>query len=322
MKARSRELLDRAIAAMVAAIEIYNKPDFAYRGESFVMLAANAWELLLKAKWLAGNRNRLSSLYVRQGGGAKRQRYKKTRSGNPLTHSLMYLAAKLREEGKLDECAFRNLELLTELRDGAVHFYHGTAEFARRLQEIALAAVANFNAAAKEWFGEDLTRFNFYLLPLSFAPAAARDAKLVLNQGEKRFLRFAEKIVGGPADANPNYAVALNVELRFVRSRDSNAAPVRITNDPNAPALRLSEEQIRARYPLDYRALTAECKSRYADFKVDQKYHQLRKGLESDTRYAYLRRLDPDKPKPVKPFFGRAILDEFDKHYKRKMQRT
>ena len=28
MKARYRELLDRAIAAMVAAIDVYNKPDF------------------------------------------------------------------------------------------------------------------------------------------------------------------------------------------------------------------------------------------------------------------------------------------------------
>lgn len=31
MKARSKELLDRAVAATVAAIEIYNKPDFLYR---------------------------------------------------------------------------------------------------------------------------------------------------------------------------------------------------------------------------------------------------------------------------------------------------
>lgn len=54
MKARSKELLDRAVAATVAAIEIYNKPDFLYREEAFAVLAINGWELLLKAKWLAG----------------------------------------------------------------------------------------------------------------------------------------------------------------------------------------------------------------------------------------------------------------------------
>lgn len=39
MKARSKELLDRAVAATVASIEIYNKPDFLYREEAFAVLA-------------------------------------------------------------------------------------------------------------------------------------------------------------------------------------------------------------------------------------------------------------------------------------------
>ena len=64
MKSRSKELQDRAIAAMVAAIEIYNKPGFPYRTESFAILAINGWELLFKAKWLADNRNRANSLYA------------------------------------------------------------------------------------------------------------------------------------------------------------------------------------------------------------------------------------------------------------------
>jgi hypothetical protein len=198
MKSRSREMLDRAIAAMVAAIEIYNKPDFAYRGESFAIIAA-------------------------------------------------------------------------KLRDGAVHFYHGGRKFEQRLQEVALAAVVNFNTAAKDWFGEELSRFNFYVLPLSFAPAVAREAKLVLSQAEKRFLRFAEKSVGQAANGGSPYAVVLNVELSFVRSKYKNAAPVCITTDPSAPAVRLTEEQIKDRYPLDYEHLTAECRHRYLDFKVDGK---------------------------------------------------
>ena len=64
MKARSKELLDRAVAATVAAIEIYNKPDFPYREEAFAVLAINGWELLLKAKWLVDHNNRVSTLYV------------------------------------------------------------------------------------------------------------------------------------------------------------------------------------------------------------------------------------------------------------------
>ncbi len=64
MKARSKELLDRAVAATVAAIEIYNKPDFLYREEAFTVLAINGWELLLKPKWLADHNNQIRSLYV------------------------------------------------------------------------------------------------------------------------------------------------------------------------------------------------------------------------------------------------------------------
>ena len=50
MKSRSKELLDRAIAATVASIEIYNKPDFPYRSETLCILTIYGWELLLGAK--------------------------------------------------------------------------------------------------------------------------------------------------------------------------------------------------------------------------------------------------------------------------------
>jgi len=44
-----RHLLGNAKAAILAAIEIYNKPQFLYRDECFAILLLNAWELLLKA---------------------------------------------------------------------------------------------------------------------------------------------------------------------------------------------------------------------------------------------------------------------------------
>ena len=66
MKSRSKRLLDKSIAATVAAIEIYNKPDFQYRGETFSILAINGWELLFKAKWLNENNNKIRSLYVKE----------------------------------------------------------------------------------------------------------------------------------------------------------------------------------------------------------------------------------------------------------------
>jgi hypothetical protein len=108
VKARSKELLDRAVAATVAAIEIYNKPDFLYREEAFAVLAINGWELLLKAKWLADHGNKVSSLYVmeprtkKDGTKSMKLQIKETRSGNPFTHSLDFLAKKLVESKAFD----------------------------------------------------------------------------------------------------------------------------------------------------------------------------------------------------------------------------
>jgi len=316
MKARSRELLDRAIAAMVAAIDVYNKPDFRYRAESFTILALNAWELLLKAKWLAMHRNRLSSLYVRQGKGSKRPRYKRTRSGSPFTHSVDYLAKKLTEQKVLDEACLKNLEALAELRDTAVHFYHNNPELAERVQEIGMATVRNFAEAVQEWFKEDLSRFNFYLMPLSFVAPPRTTEAVELNKEEKNFLRYVNELDSGDSDPNARYFVAINIEVRFVRSTSAAATPVRVTNDPNAPAVQLTEQQIRDRYPWDYARLTEECKNRYDGFKVDKKYHTIRKGLLDDKRYCYVRKLDPGNPKSAKKvFFSMNILQEFDKHY-------
>jgi len=319
MKARSKELLERATSAMIAAIEVYNKPDFPYRAESFTILTANAWELLLKAKWLQGHNNRLSSLYVRQGGGAKRKRIKKTKAGNPFTHSLVYIANKLREEGKLNESAYRNVELLSELRDSSIHLYQAKPEIAKKLQEIAMAAVKNFNAAAREWFGEDLSRFNFYLMPLSFVEMPTQTEGVMLNRAEQRFLKFLSQHEMKDTDDNLPYAVAVNIELRFVRSKEKGAVPVQVTEDPNAPAVRLTEEQVRERYPWDYRILTERCRDRYDDFLPNQQYHERRKALYEDKRYVYIRQLDPGNPKSAKkPFFNPSIFNELDKYYRKR----
>src|SRR5688572_3933739 len=49
-KARSVQLIEKSIAAMIAAIDTYNSPGQLYREETFAILALNAWELLFKAK--------------------------------------------------------------------------------------------------------------------------------------------------------------------------------------------------------------------------------------------------------------------------------
>ena len=126
MKSKSNELLDKSISAMIAAIEVYNKPDFLYRGETFSILAINSWELLLKAKYLKDNHNKMRSLYVmepvinKDGSKSKKKKVKLTRSGNPFTHSIDFIAKKLIEKGEMDQIVFNNIMALIELRDSAI----------------------------------------------------------------------------------------------------------------------------------------------------------------------------------------------------------
>jgi len=68
---RSQRFLQKA-AALIAAIEVHNKPDFRYREESFTILALNAWELLLKAELPSLNENDPKCLYVYETGPARK----------------------------------------------------------------------------------------------------------------------------------------------------------------------------------------------------------------------------------------------------------
>ena len=325
MRARSRELLDRAVAATVAAIEIYNKPDFLYREEAFAVLAINGWELLLKAKWLADHRNKVSSLYVmeqrtkKDGAKSKKLQINPTRSGNPFTHSLDFLAKKLVETRAFDEAAWANIQALLEMRDSSIHFYNRSGAFPVRLQEIGTASLKNFVAATKSWFGRDMAEFNFYLMPLSFIALPHQTEAIVLNHEERKFLAFVEGLEPANDDAASPYSVTVNIDIKFTRSKAKEALGVQLTNNPDAFEIRLTEEQIREKYPWDYDRLTQACQDRYTDFKVARKYHEVRKALLKDKRFGDVRFLDPGNPKSAKkPFFSPNIMVEMDKHFTKK----
>lgn len=310
---------------MVAAIEIYNKPGFPYRTESFAILAINGWELLLKSKWLCDHQNRERSLYVREtrenaDGTKSRKKYiKRTRSGNPFTHGMDYLAKKLVEENKLDNRAWENIQVLLELRDSAVHFYNQSPAFRVRLQEIGAACAKNFANVVHDWFERELSEFELHLMPLAFVDLPTNMDGYLLNVEEKNFLSFLEGFDNSQDDPDTPYSVTVNIELKFTRSKAKDALTAQLTTDPDAPAVRLTDEQIREKYPWDYQKLTTECSRRYSNFKQDKTYHTIRKGLMSDPRFGKIRYLDPGNTKsPKKPFFNPNILNEIDKHYTKK----
>jgi hypothetical protein len=322
LKARFKELLDKSIAAMVAAIEVYNKPDFRYREETFSVIAVNAWELACKAYVLKLKNNRLNSIYVyerknkKDGTPSKKWTIKTSKSGNPITHSLGYTLTRIETITKksLPTALKANIESLGELRDNAIHFYNRGLLFTKRLQEIGSATLKNYVQALQEWFEIDLSKYNFYLMPISFFTEAMVIGGLILNKEEERFLNFIN-IMEEKSSEPGNYDVTVNINISFIKSNTSDAIKVQLGKGKGA-AIQLTEEQIRDKYPWDYGDLVEKMKERYTNFKLNQEFHDLRKAVIGEERYVRRRYLDPGNPKSSKKdFYNTNILRYFDNHY-------
>ncbi len=315
----SKDIAEKSVQAAIAAIEVYNKPDFRFREEAFSLLMTNAWELLLKAKWLSDHAENLESLYEVGSDGKPRL----SRSDNPCTHSLSYLAAKLLEDKNsgFDKPAHANILALIEIRDNSAHFIHKDLNLGRRILEIGTASLQNYLLLSGEWFQIDLSRYNFFLMPISFYHGfEAITTTSVTSQPEQvqRLLAYLDTLEEG-VDDESNKHVALRLRTEFVRSKVTTGVAFRWTDDPKAPSVRLSEEDILRNYPFTYRQLTDQLRRRYSNFIENRSYHRVRKRIEGEKKFSVIRALDPRNPKSAKQrFYNPNILGEFDKHYKKR----
>ena len=322
MKSRSQLLLEKAIAAMVSAIEIYNKPAFRYREETFSILAINGWELLLKAKWLVENDDKLESLYIedKKNDGIKSQgpNYQLNRSQNPRTRDIGFLAKKLVEKNLITQNVWTNVQALLVVRDNAIHFCDPSIAISNKLQMIGAASVQNFASLVKEWFDNEMSGFNFQLMPLSFVSLPTQTQAVDFNIGEKNLLEYLDRLEAEADETDPQYTVTINFELKLNRSNDTDAPEVRVTSHPDAIPIRMTEEQDLQKYPWDYKKLTGKCRARYTDFKQDKKFHRIKKSLCQDESNSLckIRYLDPRNEKSSKKeLYHPDILKEFDEHY-------
>ncbi len=320
----STDLATKSVQAAVAAIEVYNKPNFSYREEAFALLMANAWELLLKAKWLLDHDEALDSLYelVDDGQGGKTP--KTNRSGNPLSHAAGYLAAKLKEDkdSGLEQACHDNFLALVEIRDNAAHFINKDLYLGRRILEIGTASLRNYLCLATEWFQLDLAAYNFFLMPISFYhgfETAEPATRVHYPEQVQRLLTYLDALEAQPPEDGAKQHVALRMETKLVRGKDTSSVAFRWTDDPTAPAMTVREEDILKNYPMTYRDLADTMKRRYENFLENRAFHKIRQALEKDSKYAIVRLLHPANPRSSRQrFYNPNILQEFDKNYARR----
>jgi Domain of unknown function (DUF3644) len=327
---RSARLLQNAEAALISAIEVYNKPAFAYREETFSILALNAWELLLRAKLLAVKGNDPRCLYtyatreLAPGRQSRRKYVKRNRAGNKMTAGIEACILLLEAEKiPVPEPVKKNLAALAEIRDNAIHFINASAQLSKQVLEIGTACLRNFIELGKQWLGLDLSSYSLYLMPIGFLPSAEAATAVPLSSDEQNVINYLATLTrtGNTGDVQ-DYHVSLDVNISFRRTSTAAASAIIVANnpnDPNAVPVTLSEEDIRKQYPWDYRTLTERLRNRYIDFRANPKYHELRKRVAANPQYRKTRYLDPANTSGQrKDFFNPNIVAEFDKAYTRK----
>jgi hypothetical protein len=327
---RSARLLQNAEAALISAIEIYNKPTFAYREETFAILALNAWELLLKAKLLEIKGNKLSCLYIyfkkeiAQGQQSVKLYVKRNRTGNKMTVGIDSCIIRLEKEGiTVPEEVKKNLEALAEIRDNAVHYINASPQLSKQVMEIGTACLRNFVELGKGWLDLNLSGYSLYLMPIGFLPSGEAATAITLSNQEQKVVNYLASLMRGGRDGgSQDYHVSLDVNISFKRTSAAAANAIIVTNDPNDPNavhVNLSEEDIRNQYPWDYGTLTKKLQNRYIDFKTNPKYHELRKTFAANPQFKKTRYLDPaNTGGSRKDFYNPNIVNEFDKSYTRK----
>lgn len=98
---------------------------------------------------------------------------------------------------------------------------------------------------------------------------------------------------------------------------DKEIAPkFRISDNPNAPEVRISEKDIFEKYPYDFKSLISLLRKRYKNFLMNNECLKLRRLLEGYPKFCIIRRLNPKNPKSSsQKFYSEEIIKEFDKHY-------
>lgn len=325
---KSKKLLEKSINSAVSAIEIYNKPDFKYREEVFSILMINAWELLLKSKILQENNNKLESLYIRQkvknkkGVNTNKWKYKESRSGNKMTVDIFKAIERLLKKGVvIDKAVRENINLLVEIRDNAIHFYNVDQYFSLKVQEVGLASLKSFVVFVNSWFSYDLGRYNFFLMPLTFFHQSEMESFSInpRDKQQENLLDYISNTEKEYKDVVGDHSVTLSIKTKYEKSPDVGAIAIRITNDPSAPVMSLSSEQLLERYKWDSEELWEKLKNRYRDIKKTKSYNTLKKQYEEDPKYCYKRPYNPKKPSSgVKCYFDPNVVQEFDKYYTKK----
>ncbi len=320
-KERYKILLEKSVAAAISAIEIYNKPDFNYREETFSILIINAWEILLKAKILKDNNNKLTSILVQKkkdiknGKQSKRFYHDLNRSKNPKTINIYEALDKI----KISKILKENIELLIEIRDNAIHFINKEVLLDKKILEIGTANLKNYVKIINDWFNYDLSKYNFYLMPISFFHTFELESFSInkISKQINNLLNYVnKKETENPSSEDNDFNITLKLVTKFEKGSSLDALKVGYSEDADIIVKVEAEEQFANKYPLSNNELIDKLKKRYIDFKQNSKFNNIKKIISNDLIYSDERYLDYKKKTGIKKrYYSTEVFKIFDEYY-------
>lgn len=278
----SEIFIENSIKAALASIEIYNKPDFKYREQSFTILNVNAWELLLKAKVVKDAGEDITSLYIQKPDGT----YKKNRSGNSMTIEILGLFSKV----TLDQLVSENIKALVEIRDTVTHFYYDDVlEYV--IFSLAVASLKNYQSLIKQWFGKSLAEYNFHILPLAFSYDFRTLAMLDLTDKPDAIANIIRMVSKSHDEMDSSddfhFICEVTTEIKSAKKFDGDADFTTVIDADANPgtATFVKTQNLHDKYPLNFKGLVAEVKKLKPDVKQGQiskfiKHHNLKRNAK------------------------------------------
>ncbi|MBN1253630.1 MAG: DUF3644 domain-containing protein [Bacteroidales bacterium] len=251
MKARYKHLLENSISAILSAIEIYNKPDFKYRNEIFVILTVNAWELLLKSKILKENNGKINSLYIKTAEGKFATNRNKTFKTIGIFDAIGV--------NKLDANVRRNIEEFIKIRDNAIHFYN-RENLNYLIFTLGVANLKNYQKTVQKWYNRDLLEYNFYILPLGFAYSFKGYSQLELTK-EPEIIQDLIKTVqyyqDNKIESEYDFICEIEVNLKAAKKITENTdIEISISKENNnGQAVLFQTKRLIDKYPLTYKQM-------------------------------------------------------------------
>jgi hypothetical protein len=321
-------LIENSKSAIIASIEIHNKPIFSYRYEVTTILVINAWELLLKA-YIVENHKEVK--LINKDGLSK-----------PFEECLAFVSSQLGKDFRAIE---ENLQKIYEYRCHIIHFYKDNIDSI--LYALIHKSIQFYNEFIKKFFNIDLAELtNLIILPIGFKPFASpvdflsSDSDLSKSSNSvKEFIKsivksteslesegVQESILTGFRMAVINENRITNADIIAGITKNPEASKLNITNvlsgmqfsrDADAKKVNIEEETLfKTMYTLKYQDVIDKSKLIFTDFKQNAKFNKIMVNVKTKPELHRKRFLDVvNKTGMGQDFYTAGVFEELSKHF-------